>query len=128
MKEKILIIDDDAEDREKLKEKLKEAGYENILEAAGAEEGVAIVQRDKPDLAIVDTVLPKIDGFEVCREIKNIKGVKTKVIVFTGVLDVVNEEKAREMKADNYCVKTADYFYVLETVKKTLSSVTEEKE
>ena len=76
--------------------------------AKNGKEGLEKAKKELPDLVITDTVLPGIDGFEVCRQIKQKEALDTKVIVMTGVIDAVDAVKAREMGADDYCVKATD--------------------
>jgi len=109
MKRKILIIDDNQGDRQLVKEYLTEAGFdfEYLLTGSG-EEGVARMKDFKPDVVVIDTKLPGIDGYETCRQIKLVAP-ETKVIILTGVVDAVDSGKAREAGADEFTIKTANY-------------------
>jgi DNA-binding response OmpR family regulator len=122
MEKKLLIIDDNAQDQKVFKRYMMQAGYQNVLFADTGEKGVDMVKTEKPDLVILDTELPGIDGFETCRRIKEISGQGTSVIVLTGQIDAVDAGKARQNGADDYCVKTADCLPLLEAIKKVLKS------
>ncbi len=119
MAKTILIVDDDANARTTLADILAEYGYK-IVEASVGKEVLGKVQRVKPDIVVLDTRLPDIDGNEVCRQIKKIKGLITKVIVYTGYVDTVDAAKARAAGANDYVVKTSDFSYLIEAVKKLI--------
>lgn len=116
---KILIIEDNEQDRKIMKRFLNEAGFEEILFAESGEEGLNKAKSEKPDLVILDTLLPGMDGFQTCRQIREAHGPTTpKIIVTTGSVDAVDAVKARKAGADDYCAKTSDYLPLIEAVKK----------
>jgi len=118
-KVKILNIEDSEQDRKIFKRVLKDAGFEDIIFAERGEEGVEKVKNEKPDMVIIDTRLPGIDGFETCRQIRESCGpAAPKIIITTGFIDAVDAVKAREAGADDYCVKTADLTPCVDAVKK----------
>ncbi len=121
MSKKILVIDDNEQDREILKRYLSEAGYKQILDAEDGKAGLKKAKEAKPALVIVDTLMPGLDGFEVCRRLKESQS-KTapKVIIMTGSIDAVDAVQAREGGADDYCVKTSDCAPLLAAVKKLI--------
>jgi len=116
----ILIIDDDADDREIIGTNLKNAGFENIMFAKDGEEGLELANQMNPDIVVTDTRLPGLDGFEVCRRIKEALGEKVKVIIMTGLVDAIDAVKAREMSADDYCVKTSNSSVLIEAIQKII--------
>jgi len=119
MGKKILVIDDNEQDRMIIKRFLKKAGYEDITTAESGEEGIEKAAKESPDLVITDTMLPGLNGFEVCQKIREAHGTDTpKIIIMTGMIDAVDAVKARKMGADDYCVKTADFAPMIEAVKK----------
>ena len=67
---KILIIEDDKFLRELISQKLLKEGYE-VSEAIDGEEGIKKVKSDRPDLVLLDLILPGIDGFEVLSQMKD---------------------------------------------------------
>ena len=118
MKEKVLIIDDNEQDQKIIKRFLNKAGYEEIIMAATGQEGLKKARAEKPDLIILDTLLPDTVGFEVCCQIKQDKNVPLpKIIMMTGTIDAVDAVKAREAGADDYCVKTVDCAPLIEALK-----------
>ncbi len=117
MNKKILIIDDNEQDRKIMKRLLGKAGFREIIMAENGEEGIKKAEQDKPDLVIIDTLLPGIDGFEVCGKIRKAQGpITPKIIIMTGFVDAVDAVKARQMGADDYTVKTSDYSSLVESV------------
>ena len=121
MGRKILLIDDNAQDRKIMERFLKKAGYEEIVTAETGEEGVEKARAGDFDLVVSDTVLPGIDGFEVCRRIREARGAGSpKIIITTGAIDAVNAVKAKKMGADDYCAKTTDAVPLIEAVKKLI--------
>ncbi|MFC1699270.1 response regulator transcription factor [Candidatus Omnitrophota bacterium] len=118
---KILIVDDNGQDRKIIERFLKKAGFTEVLTAETGEMAVEKAKTEQPDLVITDTMLPGIDGFEVCRQIREGLGPDlTKIIVITGMIDAVDAVKAKKMGADDYCVKTSDYASLIEAVKKLI--------
>lgn len=120
MGRKILIIEDNEDDQLIIKRYLNKAGFQEILFAYNGKEGIKKAKAEKPDLIVLDTVLPDIDGFLVCKQIKKIKDLQTKIIINTGNIDAVDAGRARKAGADDYTVKTSDCLPLLEAIKKLL--------
>jgi DNA-binding response OmpR family regulator len=114
----LLIIDDSKKDRELMRLFLKPLEYPEIFEAETGEQGVMVSTQHKPDIIILDTILPDIDGFETCRRIRAIDGLKSKIVMCTGDIDAINALKARQSGADEYCVKTPNFDALLERIHK----------
>lgn len=122
MSKKILIIDDNTAHNEVMVSLFSEVGYDDITVAQSGEEGLEKLENTNPDLIILDTLLPDTTGFDICKIITEKYGEeKPKIIIMTGFIDAVDVIKARQMGADDYVVKTADFYYLLEVVKKLLS-------
>jgi DNA-binding response OmpR family regulator len=111
MGHKLLIIDDNEGDIKLIQEMLMDSGivFDATLVAQTAEEGLKNVMKFRPTIALIDTQLPGINGFETCKRIKEMLHTDVKVIIVTGVIDAIDAVKAREMGADEYCVKTSEY-------------------
>ena len=116
----ILIIEDSITEQQMLKRKFVEKGF-NVFCASDGEEGVQKAGEVKPDLVVIDTVLPDIDGFETCKRIKALEGIEPKLIINTGKIDAVDTMKSIESGADEYCVKTSDLSKLVDMVKQLLS-------
>ena len=121
---KILVIDDDDDHRFIITECIKEAGYTNIIVAVNGEEGLEMVKTDKPDIVITDTDLGGVDGFEVCKRIKD-KFPHIKVVVMTGHAVHVDFPKATEVGADEYKVKTGNCGEIIWGLKRCVASLQE---
>lgn len=117
---RILIIDDSEDDRLISKKFLAEAGYQEFMFSETGEDGVEKAKSETPDLVITDTMLPGIDGFEVCRRIREALGDKVRIIMMTGSMDAVDAVRARRMGTDDYVVKSRDPALLLEAVKRLM--------
>ena len=69
MNEKILVVEDEENIRTNIKEYLENQHYQ-VLEAGDGELGLELVESMKPDLIILDLMLPKVDGMEVCKQVR----------------------------------------------------------
>ena len=69
MGKRILVVDDEAQLIEMVTMRLEASGYE-VITAADGQEGLDKARQDKPDLIILDLMLPKLDGYKVCRMLK----------------------------------------------------------
>ena len=121
MSKTILIVDDELNMRIALADVLVGCGYK-VIKAANGKEALDKVHKENPDLILLDTRLPGIDGDEVCRQIKKVEGLNIKVIVYTGYVDAVDADKARASGADDYIVKTTDISFLLERIKNLLNN------
>src|SRR5262249_60533612 len=66
---RILVVDDNGKNRDSLTTGLKAHGYE-AFQVAGGEEALAAVKQQRPDLILLDVMMPKLDGIETCRRLK----------------------------------------------------------
>ncbi len=116
MNKKILVIDDNQDDLEIMKECLNQAGYDEIFFSESGEEGVKKAEEEAPDVVIIDTNMSGVNGFETCKRIKSFEKIKTKVIMITGFIDAFDAGKAREVGADDYVIKDASFVDLIEAV------------
>ena len=116
---KILVADDDTDSLTVFSDLLIESGYDVVVAANGVE-ALHIAQTERPDLALVDVRLPKMDGYELCRRMKQVKGLDIKIIMFTAYGDAVNVAKAKEVGADDFIAKTDDFANMHRAMKKLL--------
>jgi DNA-binding response OmpR family regulator len=117
MNSKILIVDDNINVRATLIDIFTELGN-TVVEAVSGEEALDKLQFEKPALVLVDTRLPGMNGFEVCRQIRKEADLNTKIIVYTGRIDAIDAVKARRMGADDYCVKGFDPALLIDAAQK----------
>ena len=106
MDKKILVIDDDLSICEALKIHLENEGYEVKIANDGVE-GINYFKMYEPDLVLLDIVMPKKDGKEVCREIREIA--PKPVIMITGKGEIFDIVLGLELGADDYMVKPFDF-------------------
>lgn len=104
-KARILIIEDDRDIVEMLEYNLAEAGYDTFS-ALNGKDGVALAARERPDLIILDIMLPVFDGFEVCRMLKNDKAVAhIPIIILSAKSQETDKVVGLELGADDYVTK-----------------------
>ena len=98
----ILIIDDDAKLNQLLKDFLKDFGYA-VITATRPTGGLKKLQQVSPDLVILDIMLPEMDGFEVCRAIRQTSNIP--IIMLTARGEVTDKVVGLELGADDYLAK-----------------------
>ena len=100
--EKILVVDDEMSIRQILETRLSIRGY-NVILAQDGEEALDLFRKEQPDLVILDIMLPKIDGYEVCSEIR--KDSPVPIIMLTALGDISDRVMGLELGADDYVMK-----------------------
>jgi len=117
----ILIIEDEPTLQKTLSLALQQEGYE-IKNALDGEIGLKLAKETKPDLILLDLILPKIDGFEALEVLKNDDATKDiPIIVLTNLESTQEIEKALVMGATTYLVKANyDLKNIIEKVKETI--------
>jgi len=102
---KILIIEDDKFLRELIARKLEREGYETA-EAVDGEDGFKKIKADKPDLVLLDLILPGIDGFEVLSKMKeDISLAQTPVIILSNLGQKEDVDRGLKLGAADYLIK-----------------------
>jgi DNA-binding response OmpR family regulator len=103
MKEKILIIEDEEDLVKGLRLNLKDEGYQ-VTWASDGEQGLERVFKEKPDLVLLDIMLPKKDGLEICRELRE-KKISIPIIMLTAKGEEIDKVVGLEIGADDYITK-----------------------
>jgi DNA-binding response OmpR family regulator len=117
---RILVVDDDANFARALDLYLRKAGYAVSVALSGGE-GLQQVARDRPDLVILDVMMPDMDGFEVCRRLRsNPDTSRLPVLMFTARMQITDKIGGFEAGADDYVTKPAHLAEVLARVKALL--------
>ncbi len=127
MNEKILIVDDDPDILDALTMILETQGYQ-VVTARDGIEGLANLKTEKPDLLILDLLMPKMDGFAVCRELQDPRWSKfkdTPILILTSVREEASRrryelETGLEFDVDDYVEKPISPDVLLERVGKLL--------
>jgi DNA-binding response OmpR family regulator len=128
-KKKILIIEDDRSLQRIYKTKLQQEGYE-VIRALDGPEGIEKLRSEKPDLILLDLVLPKIDGFEVLKNIrKNKETSGLPVIILSNLGQKEDIERGLNLGADDYLIKAMHPLTdILMRVRKHLQKIVEKEE
>ncbi len=104
MTHKILIIEDDIDMLSFLGILLRESGYE-VLPASSATHGLKLAEKSRPDLVLLDIMMPDVDGWETCRRLREIGDMP--IVFVTALRDAKNREKGLIL-GDDYIVKPFD--------------------
>ena len=116
-KKKILVIDDEKDLVEELGIRLESVGY-GVLAAFDGLEGLEKARKDKPDLILLDVMMPTLDGYHVCRELK--KDPRTQSIPIIILTVKVHDESialGKEAGADDYVTKPYETGLLLDKIK-----------
>jgi DNA-binding response OmpR family regulator len=120
MTEKILVVDDEVSLQETLAYNLKKQGYEVQTTGDGAEV-LDLARETKPDLIILDVMLPGLDGFEICRILR--REMSTPVLMLTARDDEIDRVVGLEVGADDYMAKPFSMRELIARVKAMLRRV-----
>jgi DNA-binding response OmpR family regulator len=116
-KKKILIIEDEPELVKAIQIRLQQAGYE-VLSANDGQDALEKTRKENPDLIILDLMLPKIDGYKVCRMLKfDERYKKIPILMLTARAQESDEQLGFEVGADAYLTKPFEYEILLAKVK-----------
>ncbi|WP_354199277.1 response regulator transcription factor [Bhargavaea ullalensis] len=99
---RVLVVDDDKGIRDLVRIQLEEAGYQ-VLQAADAMEALAMMDEEAPDLAIVDVMMPGMDGFALTEELKSFRDLPVLLLTARGSLE--DKERGFRAGSDDYVVK-----------------------
>ena len=114
MPKKILIVEDEANIRELLRLYLEREGY-TVIEAENGVEGIKKWKSDKPDMLLLDVMMPVMDGWAVCKEIRAESDVP--IIMLTAKGETADRVSGLEMGADDYIVKPLEMPEVIARVR-----------
>ncbi|MNO89342.1 Response regulator MprA [compost metagenome] len=103
MRSTVLLIDDDEKIISMLRRGLAFEGYDVVTAANGAE-GLNILLSSEPDLVVLDVMMPKVDGFEVCRRLRE-GGSTVPILMLTAKDEIEHRVKGLDLGADDYLVK-----------------------
>jgi len=118
---KILVVDDEVYILHILDFSLGAEGYE-VLTAADGEEAVRLARTEKPDLIVLDIMMPKVDGFEACRRLKaDPETSPIPVILLTAKGREVDRQVGMEVGADDYIVKPFSPTRLIEKIENYLN-------
>jgi two-component system OmpR family response regulator len=118
--DRILIVEDDRNLLDTLKYNLRKEGYEVLIAIDGAE-ALDVARREKPDLIILDIMLPKMSGFEVCRILR--KNMTVPILMLTAKAEETDKIVGLEIGADDYMTKPFSLRELLARVRAMLRRV-----
>ncbi len=113
----VLLVDDDEKVRELVRVNLEFAGY-TVREAGSADEGLSAIAEAKPDLVLLDVMMPHVDGWEMLRQIQDQYGVGAiPVVMFSGKVDDQAHAKAASGGAQGFVGKPFDLQQLIDQTK-----------
>jgi len=122
---RILIIEDDLAILRGLKDNLEYDKYE-VLTATDGEQGYCLIQEKKPDLIILDLMLPKMSGYELCRKMRE-EGASTPILMLTARGEEVDRVLGLDLGADDYVTKPFSVPELLARIRAILRRVQQSK-
>ena len=123
-KEKILVVDDDRNICDLLRMYLEKEGYA-VAMAYNGRDAVNMFNSEKPDMVLLDIMLPQLDGWQVCREIRKVS--EKPIIMITAKDEVFDKVLGLELGADDYITKPFDTKEVVARIKAVLRRVSNVK-
>lgn len=119
----ILIVEDDETMLKGLRDAFEHNGF-NVVAATDGESGLQLAELNEPDIIILDVMLPRTDGFEVCRTLRK-RGVTIPIIMLTARAEEIDKVVGLEIGADDYVTKPFSTRELLARVKAHLRRTTE---
>ena len=120
VKKTVLLVDDEKDLVDILTLRFQADGYE-VIQALDGKEGLEKAKSEKPDMIILDVMMPKLNGYQVCKELKqDAKYKHIPIIMLTAKAQESDKFWGMETGADDYVTKPFDFGNLLETVKKYL--------
>ncbi len=120
---RILVVDDNADLLQMIRMLLEERGGHEVMLSAEGEDGLAKARANPPDLAIIDVMMPGMNGYEVCRQLRqNPATAQIPIIILTARGQPVDRETALAAGADEYIAKPVTMAELLERVNRLLTS------
>ncbi len=114
---KILIVDDDLNISELLRLCLEKEGYDTIIANDGLS-AISMFKEQTPDLVLLDIMMPKVDGWQVCREIRRVSNIP--IIMLTAKSETFDKVLGLELGADDYMVKPVESKELIARIKAVL--------
>lgn len=112
----IVVADDEPIVRELLSMKLREREFD-VYEAADGKEALDLIQKNVPDLVLLDVKMPGMDGLKVCRHIKEHKDLENvKILMFSAKAELVDRSDGLRAGADYYLTKPARFAEILKII------------
>lgn len=118
---KVLVVDDNAQNLELLCAYMEEMPELTVLTAANGREALDQIARDEPDLILLDIMMPRMSGFEVCRQLKSDPHTRDiQVLMVTALNEVGDHERAVECGTDEFLSKPVERVELLTRIRSLL--------
>ena len=119
-RKRLLIVEDEKDMMEMLTFRLEAAGFE-VIQAYDGQEGLDKAYSQNPDLILLDLMLPRVDGYKVCRELKSdVKYKRIPIAILTARATEKEKELGLECGAEAYIIKPFEPEQLMDTIKKLL--------
>ncbi len=116
----VLIAEDDMMLRILIRKSLEQAGFE-VIEAEDGQEAVELFKAAQPDIILLDVMMPKLDGYEACKKIRQLPhGQQIPIIIVTGLDDIDSISRAYNIGATDFITKPINWIVLIERVRYTL--------
>jgi len=126
MSKKVLIVEDDPGISLSLKDEFESLGY-TVIKTDNGQKGLTIARQKSPDLIILDLMLPVMNGYDVCRELRN-EGNRTPIIMLTAKNKEIDKVLGLELGADDYVTKPFSLRELMARVRAVLRRTSERVE
>ena len=123
MEKNILVVEDEGKMREFICLYLRKEGY-NVIEGYNGEVGLEKFNENKIDLIVLDVMMPKLDGFEVCKRIREKS--KVPIIILTAIEKEMDQVKGYELGADDYVTKPFKVKILIAKIRRLFERLEEE--
>ncbi len=118
---KILVVDDEEHIVMILKDSLEFSGFQ-VTTAYNGLEALEQIEKDRPDLIVLDIGMPKLDGWEVCRRLKGSENTRDiPIVILTAYAQTSDKRKGAELGADLFVTKPCDLTYLVEEINALLA-------
>jgi CheY-like chemotaxis protein len=123
MSKKILIIDDDEEQLHLSYKILTQIGNFQAVVCNDPTEAINTIRKEQPDLILLDIMMPRIDGFTLCKQIRETEDIKNiKIIVLSAKIFDTDKKKAIQLGADAFISKVIDSHKLIDTINQLLNN------
>ncbi len=120
MAKTILVVEDEPKSLKLVRDLLQMTGYKTI-EATDGKQAIKLAKTEKPDLILMDILMPVMDGYTACHAVKTDKATKTiPVVMLTSLDQKLNKAIGKEMGADGYITKPFDVKELLDVINRFL--------
>lgn len=118
MAKRVLIIDDDEDHLRITAKVLTEIGQLDVVTSSQSADALQIIRQTKPDVLLLDIMMPKVDGFTICKQVKETPDLShIKIIVYSAKIFDVDRKKALKLGADAYVSKVIESNKLIDTIR-----------